>query len=521
MTLHDPLQQCEPFPDAPLHAHEMLLVNVDPGVSEEAAQALCSMNIRPFPERVDALVQYGFKPFTRQRADALFALCENLSPAHSFENLSPAYPFENVSPAHPFENVSPAHPFEPSKTPDFDPGYEPLSQEEVLSLLHENPANMLWIENCLQRFSRAYHIPLEGDIIHDARIILDFLYGDVAMWEADAFPLDCMACLPNRYNWTFTSNAWSLREQLRQEALIVKRSWRILLKMAQEQPLFFIINERTPGDYFTSFLPRGATLFSETDCNYDAPVLMFQGVKISSSEHRVSLNGTLEGENLIRAMELAQKLGRRPVLCDLSRRRFPRSFLRVARFALEQGFGIFPMGKLFDRGADKIPEAKSAKGFPVIKAKPNAHNHYTHNHYIHNHYTHNHYTHNDNQKHNQNQNHIGGAGSEERGKEREDNRGKYKVNNRHSTVLTLFDPWPVSDLDIIEGLSEQEKRKFCHGPKTKPWQDDRIGARVEMELDANGIYRAASSPWVVPVMGKGWMEVDNLFKSRLGRFLDE
>ncbi len=328
----------------------------------------------------------------------------------------------------------------------------------MLSILNEYPANRVWIQDCLYRFSSAYGLPLKGDIIHDARILLNFLYKDISTWEADSFPLDCMAYLKNRYGWTFRSNAWSLREQLRQEAVIIIKSWNTLFKMAKEQPLLFIINERAPNDYFTSFLPKGAALFSDIDSNNDSPVLIYQGVKISSSEYRVALNETLEGEKLNSAMKLAQRLDRRPVLCDFSRRRFPRSFLRVAEFALENNFGIFPMGKLFDHAADRIPEAKSASGFPVIKGNC-------------------------------------------------------------TLTLTLFDPWPVSDPEITKRLSEQDKKNFCHVPLTKPWQDDRIGARVEMELDENGIYKVASKPWVVPVMGRGWMRVDTLFKSRLGRFL--
>ena len=170
----------------------------------------------------------------------------------------------------------------------------------------------------------------------------------------------------------------------------------------------------------------------------------------------MSLTDTLEGENLFKAMTLAQTLGRRPILCDFSRRKFPRSFLRVTRFALEKEIGIFPMGKLFDPKTNKIPEAKSAAGFPIIKG---------------------------------------------------------------NNTLTLFDPWPVSDPEILKKICDPEKRSFCHAPLTKPWQDDRIGARTEMEPDKNGIYKIIAKPWVVPVLG-GWMRVDTLFKSRLGRFLD-
>lgn len=423
--MHESLQKCEAFPYASLHVSEMGQSAVGP--NQKFVKALLSINTRPFPERIDALIKITSKPFTRQKIDAAFALCENI--------------------------------FEPNlaKNFNFDPAFERLTKDKVLSILDEYPANRLWIQNCLHRFSLAYGFPLKGDIFLDAKLLLNFLSTKISLWEADSFPLDCMGYLKNRYDWTFRSKAWSLREQLRQEALIIEKSWHTLLKMAKEQPLLFIINGMAPDDYFTSFLPEGVALFSGKNYDYDSPILIYQGLKISSSEHRVSLTDTLEGENLFKAMKLAQTLERRPVLCDFSRRKFPRSFLRVARFALEKKIGIFPMGKLFDPETDKIPEVKSATGFPIIKGK---------------------------------------------------------------NTLTLFDPWPVSDPEILKKICEQEKRLFCHAPLTKPWQDDRIGARAEMELDEKGIYKVISKPWVVPVLG-GWMRVDTLFKSRLGRFLDK
>ncbi len=424
-TLHKSLQKGEAFPYASLHVSEMGQGDIRP--NQEFAKALLSINTRPFPERIDALIKFTSKPFTRQKIDAVFALCENISES----NLSTNFNF------------------------DFD--CERLTKDEVLLILDEYPASRVWIQNCLHRFSLAYGFPLKGDIFLDAKLLLNFLSTEISLWEADSFPLDCMAYLKNRYNWTFMSKAWSLREQLRQEALIIEKSWHTLLKMAKEQPLLFIINGRAPDDYFTSFLPEGAALFSDNFFCHTSPILIYQGLKISSSEHRVSLTDTLEGKNLFEAMKLAQTLGRRPVLCDFSRRKFPRSFLRVARFALEKKFGIFPMGKLFDPETDKIPEAKSATGFPIIKGK---------------------------------------------------------------NTLTLFDPWPVSDPEILKKICEQEKRFFCHAPLTKPWQDDRIGARVEIEPDENGIYKVIAKPWPVPVLG-GWMRADTLFKSRLGRFLDK
>ena len=39
-----------------------------------------------------------------------------------------------------------------------------------------------------------------------------------------------------------------------------------------------------------------------------------------------------------------------------------------------------------------------------------------------------------------------------------------------------------------------------------------------MEADSEGVYRPISEPWVVPVLG-GWARTDDLFKSRLARFL--
>lgn len=425
--MHKSFQKCEAFPYAALHVSEMGQGGIGP--NQELVKALLSINTRPFPERIDALIKFISKPFTRQKIDAAFALCENIGQLKFSTNLN----------------------F------DFDFDFERLTKYEVLSILDEYPANRVWIQNCLHRFSRAYGFPLKGDIFLDAKRLLNFLSTDISLWEADSFPLDCMGYLKNRYDWTFRSTAWSLREQLRQEALIIEKSWQTLLKMAKEQPLLFIINGRAPDDYFTSFLPEGVVLFSEKKMGFGSPILIYQGLKISSSEHRVSLTDTLEGENLFKAMTLAQTLDRRPVLCDFSRRKFPRSFLRVTRFALEKKIGIFPMGKLFDPKTNKIPEAKSASGFPIIKG---------------------------------------------------------------NNTLTLFDPWPVSDPEILKKICDQEKRSFCHAPLTKPWQDDRIGARTEMEPDENGIYKVIAKPWVVPVLG-GWMRVDTLFKSRLGRFLDK
>ncbi len=89
---------------------------------------------------------------------------------------------------------------------------------------------------------------------------------------------------------------------------------------------------------------------------------------------------------------------------------------------------------------------------------------------------------------------------------------------RGDPVITLFDPWPISDPEIVEGLTSEERKAFHTSPRTKPWQDDRIGARTEMEAGEDGVYRASSRAWAVPVLG-GWMRTDDLFKSRLARFV--
>ena len=425
---NDLCAKCEDFPHIHLHVNDMdLRGDVESGLRKEALYSLISINTRPFPERIDALTQSGFNTFTREKIDAVFVICENISTSNF------------------------------SKEPNFDCSCERIMEREVISILEETPANRVWIQNCLHHFSSAYGLPLNGDIIHDARAILNYLYTDISSWEADSFPLDCMSYLRNRYSWTFSSNVWSLREQLRREALIIKKSWHTLFEMAHEQPLLLIINESAPRDYFTAFLPEGAAIFSETNSDPKTSILIYKGVKISSSEHRVSLDDTSEGQLLINAINLAKALNRRPVLCDFSRRRFPRSFLRAARFALEKKIGIVPMGKLLDHAAGTLPKAKSAKGFPFVMGED---------------------------------------------------------------TLTLFDPWPISDPEIVNKLSNQEKKKYCHAPWTKPWQDDRIGARVEIELNQHGVYQVTSTPWIVPAMGEGWMKVDTLFKSRIGRFID-
>ncbi|MEA2059558.1 MAG: hypothetical protein U9P10_03340 [Thermodesulfobacteriota bacterium] len=124
---------CEAFPYAPLHADEMVGIGTDikHGSCKEAVKALLSIKTRPFPERIEALIQYGVKPFTRQKIDAVFAECENISLSDfSASNLS--------------------------TNPDFDRDCERLGESQVLSILEEYPANKEWIQNCLHRFSSAY-----------------------------------------------------------------------------------------------------------------------------------------------------------------------------------------------------------------------------------------------------------------------------------------------------------------------------------------------------------------------------
>ncbi len=392
----------------------------------KAVESLLSIKTRPFPERVATLVKNGFTPFTRKRADMLFARCENLS-------LTP--------------------PFNPL---DFDPYFPRVPDQEVEDILNTNPDNRLWIETGLQNLAHAYGQSLSGEILPDARWMLNFLSAEISTWEADSFPLDCMALLENRYGWTFSSRAWSLREQLRQESRVIQNGWKVLLRFALQSPILLILNQMAPVDYFTAHIPAKAAIFSKKKEPANKDILIYSDIKIASSEHRLPLEGRPEGRDLSRALALARSLDRVPVLCDLSRRRFSRAFLRAGRFARQKKIGIVPLGKVLDSDAAEIPGPKSARGFPVIQG---------------------------------------------------------------SRPLHLFDPWPISDPAIMAGLSAPEKSRFCHPPFTKPWQDDRIGARREKEMNENGSYKIISRPWVVPVLG-GWMRVDELFKSRLGRFLN-
>ncbi|MFW6374500.1 MAG: hypothetical protein ACOC3W_12465 [Thermodesulfobacteriota bacterium] len=309
----------------------------------------------------------------------------------------------------------------------------------------------------MNRERKRFGLTLSEDLVVAADQLLTYLVQEVSFWEADAFPLDAMAALPNRYGWTFSTDAWSLREQLRREAGVIRRAWRDLWMLSEDAPLLVILNESAPTDYMTCSLPPNAGIWNGRIQPNDPPVLLYTGLKIASSEHRDPLAGTPEGDRLAQAVAMAQKLRRRPVLLDFSRRRFPRSFLRVCRFARQAGWRIRPFGKVRGRTRtrEKLPEPKSPRGLPPLSGDP---------------------------------------------------------------VLHLFDPWPISDPEIVRNLDHQTRIAFCKSPPTKPWQDDRIGARTELEADADGVYRPVSDPWVVPALG-GWVRTDDLFKSRLARFL--
>ncbi len=402
-----------------------------PEGSGPAQRTLRTHRTRPAPERIAALVELGLEKGNRSDLDHAFLVSESVS-------------------------------LPPDPAVDgFDPDRPRLHEENVREHLAAHPENRQWIIRSLRTAAEAFGIPLPGDPVDAAGELLTYLCRHVSFWEADAFPLEAMMQLASRYDWTFTTDAWSLREQLRREAAVVRRAWRMLLALARHSPLLVILNETTPTAYLTCILPRDAAVVDAAEGFHrknPARILLYTGLKISSSEHRDSLKGMPEGEALETAMRLAQETGRRPVLVDFSRRRFPRSFLRVCRFACRTGRGILPVDKVreFCAGTGRdMPPPKSSRGLPVISGSP---------------------------------------------------------------VLTLVDPWPVSDPEIIASLTPAEREAFCHSPRTKPWQDDRIGARTEMEADADGVYRVAATPWIVPALG-GWMRTDHLFQSRLARFV--
>lgn len=391
---------------------------------------LVSTGTRPVPERIEALAEISCENINRETInrktmDLAFAASESV--------LLPDIP----------------------EHADFDPDYPRMIDSEILSTLIQIPGNKKWLEETLYRATKRYNLSFTEDLITTGNKLLRFLCREVSYWEADSFPLDAMMDLPNRFDWTFQSDAWSLREQLRREANIISNGWLDLVELARKFPIFLILNQRTPTDYFCSILPDSASLFHQGLHQSDSRILVYTDLKISSSEHRVSLDCTLEGKGLEEAIRISSKLDRIPVLCDFSRRRFSRAFMRAAHFSILKKWGIKPLGKLLDLGATNIPEAKSPNGFAPIAGNP---------------------------------------------------------------TLMFFDPWPISDKEIVSKLSDDMNNYLNEEPQTKPWQDDRIGARNEMEMDENGRYNISSQSWIVPVLG-GWMRVDQVFKSRLRRFL--
>ena len=335
----------------------------------------------------------------------------------------------------------------------FDPGYPRLGPREASAILKKRPRNRAWVVQAMVATARRYGLRIPDDPVAAAANLLSFLYREVSCRAADAFPLEAMATLENRYEWTFETDAFSLGEQLRREAAAVERAWRMIRGLAARGPLLVILNEATPRDYLTCRLPRWASMFAGPDDGRERPVLLYTGLKISSSEHRAPLEGSPEGAALEKAVGLAVTLGRRPVVVDFSRRRFPRAFLRICRFAGRVGWGVRPVGKVRRTAGADLPGPKSPRGLPRTPGAPG---------------------------------------------------------------VVLMDPWPVSDPEILAGLSPETREKFSGPPATKPWQDDRIGARVEVEAGADGVYRPAFAPWIVPAFG-GWMRADHLFKSRLAR----
>ncbi|MCP4148528.1 MAG: hypothetical protein GY757_12350 [bacterium] len=407
--------------------------------NKKAVSALLKAKTRPAPERIAALSGMGIETGNREMIDRAFAVSEGVS-----------------LPENPLET-------------GFDPGFPSLNTDEVYAKLSDSSENREWIQKVLTRHFRLFNLDFCKDLPKASDIMLKYLCSHVSYWEADAFPIDAMMDLENRYDWTFTTDAWSLREQIRREAVVIGQAWRTILDMARNFRILLILNERTPVDYMTCFLPPRVSRISSyvssrisgiedlPDDNTDS-VIVYTGLKISSSEHRNLLQDTPEGPALEKAMVLAETTGRKPIFFDLSRRRYPRSFLRVFRFAKYMGWGVDLAGKVFDidgKNKETALEPKSSRGFQKLKGKP---------------------------------------------------------------VITLFDPWPISDPKIIAGLLPEERRQVCTEPKTKPWQDDRIGARSEMEAGEDGIYREVAKAWIVPVLG-GWMHVDDLFRSRLARFV--
>ena len=380
---------------------------------------------RPTPERIEALSEVSNESFNRKLLDEVFSISESVSLPETHEKAN------------------------------FDPGYPRLTHSEIRSILSRIPENQRWLQETFRRVAQQHNISVDKDIISTGNQLLTFLSTKVSYWEADSFPLDAMTDLTNRYDWTFQSDAWSLREQLRREANVIYKGWIDLFELARNSPLFVILNQRTPTDYFCSFLPKGVSHYRKDTLHTEKKILLYTDLKISSSEHRVLLEHTVEGKELETAIQIATQLGRIAVLCDFSRRRFSRAVMRATRFAVHKKWGIKPLGKMFDPETTGIPEAKSPNGFAQTSGEP---------------------------------------------------------------LLMLFDPWPISDKQIIPKLPPEMNTFLNRQPQTKPWQDDRIGARSELEMNDTGTYQKDSESWVVPALG-GWMRVDHVFQSRLARFL--
>ncbi len=329
-----------------------------------------------------------------------------------------------------------------------------ISDKEAEKFLKNTPENEKWLWQAINHKASEYKIRVPDNIMAASKFLPEYLAGNISEKKAEKFPLYAMSMLKNRYEWTFKSNL-SIYEQLEKEAGIVQKAWNFIMEIAEKSPVFLILNETTPTDYMTARLPENVSIFKNHTDFSSISVVVYKGLKISSSEHRDDLYASYEGKSLIKALKIAEKLKRTPVITDFSRRRFPRAFMRIAKFAKKTGMGINPLGKVLDLKSDGIPYAKSPRGFLPFKGHPE---------------------------------------------------------------IMLFDPWPVSDPEIITGLSYDEKKAFCKSPRTKPWQDDRIGARKEMEADDNGHYKIVSKPWVVPVLG-GWARTDEVFKAHIASFI--
>lgn len=326
----------------------------------------------------------------------------------------------------------------------------PPAPETIEDFLDRHTDNRGWLDAAIRKTATDHHLVLPQRLADAAGCLMRTL----SAIDADRFALSAMMRLPNRYPWTFRRNGTSLTDILRREARIVRFAWERLCREARKEPLMVILNETTPTDYLTAMPPRGAAFFSSRPSYRRKPILIWTGLKIASSEHREPLAGSPEGDGLTAGVSVAEGLRRRPVLVDFSRRRFPRSFLRAARFAREQGWGLDPWGKVRDDTARHLPESKSPRGFAPQPGHP---------------------------------------------------------------VLALFDPWPLSDPNVI---APDVRTVFLDPSFQKPWQDDRIGARTELEADELGIYRPVARPWIIPTP-VGWMRVDDLFRRHLARHLAE